>query len=446
MTTPAAHRKLTTAGKADPRRLFIRGCRRSVPETTFKDVLSLIDAAKRRAYQAVNTELVTLYWQVGSTSAKKLASAEWGDGVVVELARAIARRYPGVAKGFTRSNLFHMCQFFEAYCHHAKSAPLVRQLSWSHHSSAWSVSSTRNACSTCAARSPSGGANFTRQCRARVSACGRRRPRDRRRYRRNIRGGGTVLDVYSLEFLEPPDEHTEAGSASRAAAQPGRFITELGRDFCFVGSEYPVQVGKQGLRHRPRVFHRGLCCLVAVELKVRVPSRGSRQAQLLPSARPRRRAPIAPRSAFCSAPPRTQRSSSSRSAARYLRRWWLSTRRCCHPGGATGQTARVVRTTRAPRGKTQRRSGMALLRCQRRDQRRELLAGSAHNRDADPGGSTSLPVATVQRDQAVQNFARQTPKELFRQSALFRCGPFTAQTQHLNHARRLRTTTASGCA
>ncbi len=24
-----------------------------------------------------------------------------------------------------------------------------------------------------------------------------------------------------------------------------RFITELGRDFCFVGSEYPVQVGKQ---------------------------------------------------------------------------------------------------------------------------------------------------------------------------------------------------------
>ncbi len=35
--------------------------------------------------------------------------------------------------GFTRPNLFRMCQFFEAYCHHEKAAPLVRQLSSSHH-------------------------------------------------------------------------------------------------------------------------------------------------------------------------------------------------------------------------------------------------------------------------------------------------------------------------
>ena len=34
-------------------------------ESAFTEVLQLIQAAKQRAYQAVNSELVTLYWQVG---------------------------------------------------------------------------------------------------------------------------------------------------------------------------------------------------------------------------------------------------------------------------------------------------------------------------------------------------------------------------------------------
>jgi hypothetical protein len=49
----------------------------------------------------------------------------------------------------------------------------------------------------------------------------------------------------------------------------GRFIAELGRDFCFVGSEYPLQVGGQDFAIDLLFFHRALTCLVAVELKVR---------------------------------------------------------------------------------------------------------------------------------------------------------------------------------
>jgi hypothetical protein len=36
---------------------------------------------------------------------KKIASAEWGDGVVDELAATIARQYPRM-RGYTRPNLF----------------------------------------------------------------------------------------------------------------------------------------------------------------------------------------------------------------------------------------------------------------------------------------------------------------------------------------------------
>lgn len=103
-----------------------------VPAGAFDEVLALIHAARVRAYQAVNTELVGLYWQLGEYISKKIASAEWGDAVVDELAIAIAREYLGM-RGYTRPNLFRMRQFYEAYRTDEKVSALLRQLPWTHH-------------------------------------------------------------------------------------------------------------------------------------------------------------------------------------------------------------------------------------------------------------------------------------------------------------------------
>lgn len=45
-------------------------------------------------------------------------------------------------------------------------------------------------------------------------------------------------------------------------------LSELGRDFCFVGSQFPVQVGGRDFALDLLFFHRSLNCLVAIELKV----------------------------------------------------------------------------------------------------------------------------------------------------------------------------------
>jgi hypothetical protein len=71
----------------------------------FFEVIRLIAASREKAYQAVNTALIDLYWQVGSMISGKIKAAEWGDGVVDRLAEFIARREPGL-RGFTRRNLF----------------------------------------------------------------------------------------------------------------------------------------------------------------------------------------------------------------------------------------------------------------------------------------------------------------------------------------------------
>ncbi len=109
-----------------------QSCALASDEARFAEVLALIEAARNRAYQAVNTELVTLYWQLGEHISQKLAKAEWGDGVVDDLAATLARRYPGM-RGYTRANLFRMRQFYEAYHRNEKVSPLVRQLPWTHH-------------------------------------------------------------------------------------------------------------------------------------------------------------------------------------------------------------------------------------------------------------------------------------------------------------------------
>lgn len=100
-------------------------------ESHFHEVLTLIQSARHKAAQAVNTQLIELYWQVGAYISRKLEQAEWGDAVVSQLADYLKQTQPGL-RGFTRSNLFRMRQFYEAYCHQEKVAPLARQLSWSH--------------------------------------------------------------------------------------------------------------------------------------------------------------------------------------------------------------------------------------------------------------------------------------------------------------------------
>lgn len=46
------------------------------------------------------------------------------------------------------------------------------------------------------------------------------------------------------------------------------FILELGRDFTFIDAEYKVQVGGEDYAIDLLFFHRGLQCLVALELKI----------------------------------------------------------------------------------------------------------------------------------------------------------------------------------
>lgn len=75
-------------------------------------------------------------------------------------------------------------------------------------------------------------------------------------------------DSYMVEFLDLPSAHSETDLHQGLLTRLKDFLIELGRDFCFVGTEYPLQVGGRDFALDLLFFHRGLNCLVAIELKV----------------------------------------------------------------------------------------------------------------------------------------------------------------------------------
>jgi predicted nuclease of restriction endonuclease-like (RecB) superfamily len=241
-------------------------------DSRFAEVLALIEAARNRAYQAVNSELVSLYWRLGEHISQKIAKAEWGDGVVDELAAALARRYPGM-RGYTRRNLFRMRQFFEAYRGQKKVSPLVTQLPWSHHLIILSQTrrlEEREFYMLAAIKDRWTKRELERQIQSAAilrshSVAKKVSPAVAQTHPTAIE---ELKNAYSLEFLSLQDGHSEADLHVALLRNLGRFITELGRDFCFVGSEYPVQVGSQDFAIDLVFFHRALTCLVAFELKV----------------------------------------------------------------------------------------------------------------------------------------------------------------------------------
>ena len=80
----------------------------------FANVVEMIRSTRSQVLRMANAALIDLYWQVGQYLSVKIASAEWGDGVVKQLAAHIEKNCPDI-KGFSDKNLWRMKQFYEAY-------------------------------------------------------------------------------------------------------------------------------------------------------------------------------------------------------------------------------------------------------------------------------------------------------------------------------------------
>ena len=236
----------------------------------FTEITSLIASAKSRAYQAVNKELVTLYWHVGEYVSKQVISKTWGKSVVQELADYIQKYEPNI-KGFSAQNIWRMKQFYETYAENTKLSPLVRELTWTNNLIILTCESEQEKefYLRMSSKEKWSKSELQRQINssyyervmladAKLSPLSRELPQD---------VSNTFKDTYVFELLHLPEEHQEKDLQKAIARNITKFLLEFGRDFAFMGEEYPLQVGNQDFAIDLMFYNRSLNCMVAIELK-----------------------------------------------------------------------------------------------------------------------------------------------------------------------------------
>ena len=240
-------------------------------QTDFDAVLALIDAARARAVAAVNTALIDLYWSIGEYISLKITSDGWGQGTVEALAEHIRKRQAN-ARGFSAQNLWRMRQFFETYRGQPKLSALLRELNWTNNLMILGKckrDEEREFYLRLAAAQKWTSRELERQINGALFERIVLSPAKLSAPLRELHPSAESVfkDAYLIEFLDLPPQHSEADLQRALVEQLKQFLIELGRDFCFIGSQYPLQVGGRDFVLDLLFYNRALNCLVAFELK-----------------------------------------------------------------------------------------------------------------------------------------------------------------------------------
>ena len=240
--------------------------------SAFGEVLALIRGSRNRALQAAHAELVGLYWTLGQHLSQKVAGEGWGQGTVQQLATWLQVQEPGL-RGFSAPNLWRMKQYFETYQGEEKLSTLSRVLSWSHNTLLLSK---------CKSNEERGYYLHLAQ-REHWSVRQLDRQIDGALFERTLTGKPKLSPVlrelhpcaercfkdrYLVDFLDLTESHSERDLQRGLIAHLKDFLLELGRDYCFIASEFPLKVGAKDFFIDLLLFHRGLQALVAFELKI----------------------------------------------------------------------------------------------------------------------------------------------------------------------------------
>ena len=233
-------------------------------------------AGQLRAHQAVNPVITETYWQIGHDIVEfeqgGKARADYGKGLVTTLSRDLTLRH---GKGFSRSNVIRIRQFYLAYPIGATASHL---LSWSHWVELLKLNDPleRSFYEQQTVREKWVVRELQRQKKSSLFlrlAAGK----DKEAVRQLAQQGQIVAqpadllrDPFVFEFLKVPEPHTisETDLETRLCDQLQPFLLELGKGFTFVGRQYRVPLNNTHYRVDLVFYHRILRCFVLIDLKI----------------------------------------------------------------------------------------------------------------------------------------------------------------------------------
>jgi predicted nuclease of restriction endonuclease-like (RecB) superfamily len=231
-----------------------------------------IHRAQQRATQAVNRELVLLYWQIGRDILERQGREGWGAKVIERLAQDLRNAFPDM-KGFSRANLLYMRAFAAAWPDDAIVQQAVGQLPWGHNLVLLTKLKTAEQRLAYAGRAIEHG--WSRNVLA-IQIERRLLEREGKavtNFDLRLAAPGSDLareslkDPYLFDFLGVGDEAGERAIEDALVQHISRFLIELGAGFAYVGRQVPLEVGGEDFFIDLLFYHLKLRCFVVVELK-----------------------------------------------------------------------------------------------------------------------------------------------------------------------------------
>ena len=243
-----------------------------------QEIKSVLDDARRNVAVQVNNELLMSYWKMGEIIVRyeqdNSIRAAYGEQTLKQMSKALTQ---ALGKGFSRSNLQNMRQFYLTY---EKCQTLSGKLSWSHYcellsisdpdkrsfyekesiNSNWSVRELRRQIASSLFERlllSKGNVNKERVLALAQNGVEISKPED------------IIRDPYVFEFVGiPEDKPMMESDLERALVQQiEKFILELGRGFMFVGTQQRVTLNNTHYYVDMVFYNKILRAYVLIELK-----------------------------------------------------------------------------------------------------------------------------------------------------------------------------------
>ena len=243
-----------------------------------EQIKSLLESARQKVAAEVNSTLIMTYWQIGKIivedEQKHESRAEYGKQTLKTLSKVLSEEY---GKGFSRSNLQNMRQFYLAY---PKCQSVTGKLSWTHYCELLLMSDEQKR------------SFYEKEClNARWSVRELKRQIDSSLFERLLLSNGDankekvlslamngneiakpediIRDPYVFEFLGLPEDKPFFESDLEAAlvTQIEKFLLELGSGFMFVGTQQRVTFNNHHYYVDMVFYNKILKSYVLIELK-----------------------------------------------------------------------------------------------------------------------------------------------------------------------------------
>jgi len=294
----------------------VKPVKRRVFPTILPEIRSLIEMSRHHAAVTANLALVNLYWNIGRIITQDIQKNEkragYGEQLVEEVARVLTQEY---GQGYSARNLWDMKRFYSEFqilqplpaeSHSEQIRQMVSNktethrilqalpaesgspitidlgkhfyLGWTHYRALLGIEDVRKRqfyfdqvssqrWSTRELERQINGALFervalSRSTRKLLALEKKKGPPEVVRYE------DIFKDPYLLDFLGLKGAYSEKDLEAAIIHNLEQFLTELGSDFCFIGRQYSMRIDDVDYYLDLLFFHRGLQCLVAIDLKL----------------------------------------------------------------------------------------------------------------------------------------------------------------------------------